>query len=398
MSAVDQIHRAICNDDPALLRETLAQHPELKTRINDPAGPFDSPIILSARSPAMLDALLGAGANINARSNWWAGSFGLLDSASDELADYAIRKGARVDAHAAARLGLFQRLREIIDADPALVHARGGDGKTPLHCARTVEIAEFLLARGAHIDARDVDHESTPVQYLVSERPDVARFLISRGAQADLLAASALGELDLARQILHRDPQAIRMRADPAWFPMRNPRAGGTIYRWTLGFQCSPHEAAARFGHPQLLAFLWQHTPPDVRFVRACWSGDSAVVRQLLTDHPALVQRLEARDLALLAHAASNNDLAAVELMLDAGWPVQVRGQHNATPLHWAAWHGNAPMVRSLLRHGASREDAQNDFNGTPLGWARHGSENSWHREKGDYPSVMAMLENPGPL
>jgi len=41
-----------------------------------------------------------------------------------------------------------------------LVHARGGDGQTPLHFASTVEIAEFLLAHGAAIDARDVDHEA----------------------------------------------------------------------------------------------------------------------------------------------------------------------------------------------------------------------------------------------
>ena len=33
----------------------------------------------------MIDALLGAGANINARSRWWAGGFGVLDSSSAEL-------------------------------------------------------------------------------------------------------------------------------------------------------------------------------------------------------------------------------------------------------------------------------------------------------------------------
>ena len=46
--------------------------------------------------------------------------------------------------------------------DPALVNAKGGDGKRPLHYARTVEIAEFLLDRGAEIDALDDDHSSTP--------------------------------------------------------------------------------------------------------------------------------------------------------------------------------------------------------------------------------------------
>ena len=52
-------------------------------------------------------------------------------------------------------------------ADAALIHARGGDGQTPLHFASTVEVAKFLVEKGADIDARDVDHESTPAQYML---------------------------------------------------------------------------------------------------------------------------------------------------------------------------------------------------------------------------------------
>jgi len=69
----------------------------------------------------------------------------------------------------------------MIAADPQAVHARGGDGQTALHRARTVEMAAYLLDHGADIDARDVDHESTPAQYLVRTRQDVVRFLVSRG-------------------------------------------------------------------------------------------------------------------------------------------------------------------------------------------------------------------------
>ena len=46
-------------------------------------------------------------------------------------------------------------------ADPALVHARGGDGQTPLHFASSVEIAAYLLDQGTDIDARDVDHDKS---------------------------------------------------------------------------------------------------------------------------------------------------------------------------------------------------------------------------------------------
>ena len=78
-------HKALRDDDAAGLRDVLNRYPELKAMINAPVLDFDSPPITCARSAAMLDVLLDAGADINARSKWWAGGFGLLDSASPEL-------------------------------------------------------------------------------------------------------------------------------------------------------------------------------------------------------------------------------------------------------------------------------------------------------------------------
>ncbi|MGB0071169.1 MAG: hypothetical protein WBQ11_24380, partial [Isosphaeraceae bacterium] len=73
-----------------------------------------------------------AGADVNARSQWWAGGFGLLHTADPELAAYAIERGAVVDVHAAARLGRLDRLRELIEGDPRRVHARGDVPALPL--------------------------------------------------------------------------------------------------------------------------------------------------------------------------------------------------------------------------------------------------------------------------
>src|SRR5882672_2219871 len=165
-------------DDAKSLRELIKRFPQLKETVKRPIGPFDSPPIISVRSKAMLDVLLDAGADINDRSRWWAGSFGILDTIDPELASYAISRGAIVTVHAAARLGMIDRLKELIEVDVELVHARGGDGQTPLHFAKTVEIAEFLLDRGARIDALDVDHESTAAQWMIRERQEVAKFLV----------------------------------------------------------------------------------------------------------------------------------------------------------------------------------------------------------------------------
>jgi ankyrin repeat protein len=389
-------HKAFAADDAEMVRRILAQCPELKARLNDPMGPFDSPAILCVRSKGMLDVLLEAGADINARSRWWAGGFGLLDQIKPELADYAISRGAKLDAHSAARLGKLNALKELIAADPALVHARGGDGQTPLHFASTVEVAECLLAHGANIDARDVDHESTPAQYMLRERQEVARHLVKRGCHTDLLMASALGDLDLVREILERDKEAIRIRVDARCFPMRHDKSGGTIYQWTLGWHASPHQVAKEFGHAAVLEFLISKSPPDVLLIHACWSNDEPMLERLLREHPAAAPALAQSEPAHIANAARDNKMAAVRLLLKAGWPVDARGQHQGTPLHWAAWHGDVPMVEFLIARQAPLNLPDADFHAPPIGWAMHASEHGWHPDQGDYAGTVRALLRAG--
>jgi len=231
--AVEALTAAVRANSAPAVREVLKRHPSLRSSIDEPLPNygFASPALLSAvmhQNREMADALLDAGANINKRSRWWAGSFGVLDTAGPELAEYLISRGATVDIHAAARLGKIDRVRELLLADPQLVHARGGDGQLPLHFARTVEIAALLLEHGAEIDARDIDHESTAAQYMACSRDygewhepyrhDVARFLISRSAETDILMASAVGDLALVERILNHDPETVRVTVGERYF------------------------------------------------------------------------------------------------------------------------------------------------------------------------------------
>ncbi len=393
---VEEVKAAFGADDSAGVRMILERHPELKALIDAPVGPFDSPAIINVCSREMLDVLIDAGADINARSRWWAGGFGLLDSASPELAAYAIERGAIVDVHAAARLGLMDRLRELITQDPAVVHARGGDGQTPLHVARTADLAAYLLEHGADIDARDVDHESTPAQYMVNDRQDVVRYLVSRGCRTDLLMAAALGDLDMARRHLDADSSCIRIRVNDNFFPMMEKKAGGTIYQWTLGFHVSPHQVARKFGHDDVLQLLLDRSPLDVQLINACWEADAPTVQAVRSQHPDIVRGLSDVDRREVAHAARNNQTSAVRLMLECGWPMDARGQHHATPLHWAAFHGNAQMTEAILRFGPPLEAIDADFNGTPLRWAIHGSEHGWYCRTGDYGATVEALIRAG--
>ena len=395
-SPFDEIKAAFHADDAPTVRRLLSAHADLKAMVNEPLGPFDSPAIVNARSREMLDALLDVGADINAKSTWWAGGFGLLHSADSALAEYAISRGASVDIHAAARLGKFDLLREHIARDPESVHSRGGDGQTPLHFASTAEIAAYLLDHGADIDATDLDHESTPAQWMIDDRQEIVRFLAARGCKTDILMAAALGDVALIRRILDSNPESIRMRVSSEYFPMIGEKAGGTIYQWKLGWYVSAHQVARKFQHAEALELLLERSPADVKLLDACWDGDESAVLELLMENQALASSLTESDRRHTAHAARNNELIPLRLMLKAGFPVDSTSQHNATPLHWAAFQGNLEMVRTLLEYDPPLEVKDSDFNGTPLSWAMYGSEHGWHPESGDFAGVVTALLQAG--
>ena len=392
---------AIHADDTAVADDLLRRHPEFRAKLNDPipGGAFGEKVLsplVQRQNREMIDVLLRHGADINARSDWWAGSFGVLDSCAPDFAPFLIERGATVDAHAAARLGMMEKLDALISANPELVHARGGDGQTPLHFASTVEIATYLLEHGADIDARDVDHESTPAQYAIRDRQDVARFLVTRGCKTDILMAAALGAYELVRRYLDDDPASIRTHVSKEYFPMRDARAGGSIYIWTLGGDKTPHVIAREFGHEDVFQLLMERSSDEMKFAQACDLGDEPLFNALLAKHPDLAKTLSRQEKRKLVDAAERNNVAAVRLMLSAGWPLDVRGNLGATALHFASWLGNTEIVRELLKHGAPVDVRGDQYNMTPLGWAIHGSENSWRKNEGDYAGVVELLLDAG--
>ncbi len=408
LSPAEALKAAVCDSDAVRVREVLKRHPELRARIDDPLPDygFGEHALFAAvqRSDrATIDVLLRAGANIQKRTEWWAGGFGVLDDCDPSMVEFLTERGAVLDAHSASRLGMIAKLRDLVAADPGMVHARGGDGQTPLHFASTVEVAEFLLANGAEIDARDVDHESTPAQYMLRvgqkrhyprDRQDVARSLVSRGCRTDILMAAALGDAGLVRKHLDADPGCIRMSVSEEWFPKRDPRAGGTIYIWTLGAHRTAHSVARDFGHEEVFQLLKERTPEDVKLALACELGDEAVFHEFLSRHPNAAKTLSEADKRKLPNAAQNNNTKAVRLMLEAGWPVDTPGEMGATALHWAGFNGNAEMTREILRFHPTLESKSREYEGTPLGWALYGSGNGWHRDTGDFVgTIRALLE-----
>ncbi|MEO7041486.1 MAG: ankyrin repeat domain-containing protein [Gemmatimonadaceae bacterium] len=399
LSAADgpsALEAAVRLDDAQRVRDVLARFPSLGAHLDDalPSGDFGATALITAanlHNRDMIDVLLDAGADVNQRSHWWAGGFSALDSAP-QLDQHLVSRGATVTAYDAARFGLLDRLRELVTEDPSVVATRFGDGQTALHVATSVEIAEYLIENGAQIDSLDVDHESTPAQYLLGDHQDVVRFLISRGCKTDILMAAAVGDMELVRRILDANPQAICTTVSPHDFPMQDSRAGGTIYIWSLGKSKTPHAIARQFGHEDVVALLLENTPAPLLLALACEAGDDAGVARLTVANPHIRDQLNGELLRWLPAAAELNNARGVNLMLDAGWDPTTASDVGVTSLHWAAFHGNTEMLRALLDHGADVHATDRKFGGTALGWARHGEQNSRYRETGNYPAVFDAI------
>jgi ankyrin repeat protein len=387
---------ALNKNDAGAVKTLLKQHRKLKASINEPLMSFDSPpIVMKASNREMVDVLLDAGADINVKSKWWAGGFGVLHwhGVRGEQGEYLIKRGARVDAHAAANLNMKEKLSELIDADPDVVNARGPDGMSPLHLAATPEIAALLLDRGADIDMRDLDHESTPAQYATPYRPEVCRLLLKRGAEPDIFMAAVLGDMELVKKLVKEDPACIDARIGRGKFVTKKSE-GMHIYTYNLGYTQTPLTLARKHGHEDVLKFLLKSSSPRQRFLFACKTADEASVRAIVAAEPGIAKTLTAEEQTALPEAAWENNVKAVDLMLEAGFNVDARGIHQSTALDRACIRGYVQIVELLLKHGASL-DVKNEFGGTPLGACGWGSTN-FRDPRGDYAAVAALLRKHG--
>jgi len=400
--------KAVRDGDAPALRRLLQAHAELRGAINEPIFSFNSPALVAISghcSIEMVDVLLEFGADPNGRSQWWAGGFHALHGAPPAVAERLLAAGAVPDACAAAHLDRPDLLERMLAEDPARAHERGGDGQMPLHFARSRRVADLLLAAGADIDARDIDHRSTAAEWMVGDveakegsRVDIARYLVERGASADIFLAAALGLTDRAVALLEKDASLLSLRTGQGEYGEKKP-SSFHIYQWTIGPNLTPMQTAARFQQRATLAAMKPYASPVQRLLLACHEGNREEASVIVEANPGIVQGLPGADRRALTDEAWTANAPAVVLMLELGFDPaaeSVSGPTGGTALHCAAYEGSVECTTALLAHPAGRAliaVRDSTYGGTPLNWCCHGSENSGNPRANHAEVARLLLE-----
>jgi ankyrin repeat protein len=190
--------------------------------------------------------------------------------------------------------------------------------------AGDLERVRALLATPDLVNQRNERGHSPVLIAQYHHKHEIVRLLLSHDPTLDVFDACCVGKSDRVAQLLDADPSLLNAYNSDGFFP--------------LGL-------AAFFGHPD-----------TVQLLLARGADVTAVAR-----NPMKIQALHA--------GAASKSLEVVQLLLDAGAPVNTAQHEGWTPLHAAAQHGDVAMARAMVAKGANPKQP-NDKGVSPIGVA----------------------------
>ncbi|WDZ95934.1 hypothetical protein Herbaro_21060 [Herbaspirillum sp. WKF16] len=240
--------------------------------------------------------------------------------------------------------------------------------------ARDAQLTRLLLEAGADPD----DGESL---YHSLEAPECTRLLLEAGA---VIAGSNA----IYRALDLDSPAALQLLlthgGNPNEAPLGPPTAEwGSPLLWAIRRRCSlahiqalidagadidartadgiaAHVVAQRFGRVDVAGLLGHADAHgatlavDDAFVAACARGDLAAARAIQAGHPGVIAGLDAPRLRMLPELAAQGCGEAVRVMVECGWPLEVRGGDiDGSALNQAVFRGDASLAHFLLARGA---------------------------------------------
>lgn len=349
--------------DLAVIARTMAADPEW---INRPGGPLKLPPLVAVthsclgqlsefimRLRASAQALLQAGANPNQRigNRFPPASLATLDESGPLSALYG-----------AAGVNRDPMLTEMLlnaGADP-------NDNESLYHSLENPDCTRVLLRHGARVGGTNALRRA-----LDMPEPAALELLLAHGGDPNEPAGEGPTKIwgaPLLRAIaVRRSSRHIAALLAAGADPRAQTTGGISAYR--LAMQTGLTDVA------ELLrgAGAAEDLTPEEAFVAACARADPITAQHIQAQHPDLPGSLPADRLRLMPDAAAWGSRNAVKVMVERGWPVDVRGgDWGASALNHAVLRGDPGLTDFLLAHGANWHEAHghgSDVLGT-LSWA----------------------------
>jgi RNA polymerase sigma factor (sigma-70 family) len=368
------VAEAIRAHDLAGVRSLLDASPDL---LHEGDGGSNQPIhwAVMTRQLDMIDELLARGADIDAQRFDGARPIQLCNGDynfrgwRDVPQDWPVTpaqalahlraRGAYVDICTACHIGDLERVRELLERDPALAN-RVSDYVTyylgsgaPLKNAAArghLEIVKLLLEYGADPNLPEegiAPHGHALYSAVANGHYEIARLLLERGAYPNPEVESSADAL--SRAISNSDQRMIDLLCS----------YGAARAVHLLAYHGDVQTAAAVFAANPALA-----DDPDA-LANAAGEGQEAFVRLLLRYQPDLPKRLVFPGWSVGAKTRELNELL-FEHGMDPNQPDWLR----ITPLHQFARKGELEKAAIFIEHGADLHARDEDICSTPLGWA----------------------------
>jgi ankyrin repeat protein len=362
-------------------------------------------VLMTASRAGNVDAvkiLLDHGANVNAKESY-KGQTALMWAAAErhpEVVKLLMAHGADWKVRSVDRETKVPKLSAASSISPI---ARGGFTAL-LFSAREgdVESAKAMLDAGVDINYGDVDNTSAMVVAIMNKQYTFAKYLLDRGADANIVDAYGRTALYAVIDIRNQDWSALPERKGDDPMPSLD-LAKALLAHGSRTNTALARALPGRSGMDSGDTTLDEGATP---FMRAARSGDAPAMRLLLEAgaDPKLTTK-DGNNALLFAAGVGYRDkntkgseseaLEALKITLEAGLDVKQANSRGLTALHGAAERGADMIVQFLADRGASL-NVKNNQKMTPLDFAL--GKNSFAQLPVPHDSTVALLKKLGAL